>query len=217
MTDKTLLYLDYLKLLDILKSYSLTPFAKDSIASLRPFVSLQEIESRQDKIEAVIELVRWEGKLPLADIPDIRDILKRIFIKDAIIEEKEFLAIARFLKTCDDLAIFLKKAFSKKPFIEEILQRLKSLTPVYRRISKTINTEGFIEDTASYELSKIRSDLFTFRERIRKRLEKMMEREAVRSILQDVYISLRNGSMLSPSSQTSMKSFRALSMIIPTH
>jgi DNA mismatch repair protein MutS2 len=198
MTDKTLSYLDYLKLLNILKGYSLTPFANESIVSLRPLVALQEIESRQDKIEAVIELVRWEGKLPLADIPDIRDILKRIFIKDAIIEEKEFLAIARFLKACDDMSIFLKKAFNKKPFIEEILHRFKSLTPVYRRISKTINTEGFIEDTASYELSKIRSDLFTFRDRIRKRLEKIMEREAVRSVLQDVYISLRNGRYVIP-------------------
>lgn len=198
MTDKTLSYLDYLKLLDILRNYSLTPFTSESIASLRPLISLQEIESRQDKIEAVIELVRWEGKLPLADIPDIRDVLKRIVIKDAIIEEKEFLAVARFLRACDDLSIFLKKAFNKKPFIEEILQRLTSLTPVYRRIAKTINSEGFIEDTASYELSKIRSDLFIFRDRVRKRLEKIMEREAVRSVLQDVYISLRNGRYVIP-------------------
>ena len=198
MTDKTLLYLDYLKLLDILKSYSLTPFAKELIVSLRPLDSIQKIESRQDNTEAVIELVRWEGKLPLTDIPDIRDILKRISIKDSILEEKEFLAIAQFLRACDDLSSFLKKAFSKKHFIEMVLQQLKPLTPVYRRIAKTINIEGFIEDTASYELSKIRSDLFSFRERIRKRLEKIMEREAVRPVLQDDYISLRNGRYVIP-------------------
>lgn len=198
MTDKTLAYLDYLKLLDILKSYSLTSFAKESISSLKPLVSLQDIESRQDKIDAVIELVRWEGRLPLSDIPDIREILKRISIQDAILEEKEFLAITRFLRACDELSVFLKKAFDKKPFIEEVLLRLKPLTSVHRRITKTINIEGFIEDTASYELSKIRSDLFTFRERIRKRLEKIMDREAVQPILQDVYISLRNGRYVIP-------------------
>jgi DNA mismatch repair protein MutS2 len=198
MTDKTLSYLDYLKLLDILKSYSLTPFAKESISLLRPFDSLPDIESRQDKIEAVIELVRWEGKLPLTDIPDIRDILKRISIKDAVLEEKEFLSVTRFLRACDDLSIFLKNAFNKKPFVGEILSQLKPLTPVYQRIAKTINSEGFIEDTASYELSKIRSDLFTFRERIRKRLEKIMEREAVKPVLQDVYIALRNGRYVIP-------------------
>lgn len=198
MTDKTLAYLDYLKLLDILKSYSLTSFTKESVSSLRPLVSLQDIESRQDKIDAVIELVRWEGRLPLSDIPDIREILKRISIQDAILEEKEFLAIAGFLRACDEVSVFLRRAFDKKPFIEEILLRLNPLTPVHRQITKTINIEGFIEDTASYELSKIRSDLFTFRERIRKRLEKIMEREAVKPILQDVYISLRNGRYVIP-------------------
>jgi DNA mismatch repair protein MutS2 len=198
MTDKTLSYLDFLKLLDILKNYSLTPFAKESILLLRPLDSLSDIESRQDKIEAVLELVRWEGKLPLTDIPDIRDILKRISIKDAILEEKEFLGITRFLGACDDLSIFLKNAFNKKPFVEEILLQLKPLIHVCRRIAKTINSEGFIEDTASYELSKIRSDLFTFRERIRKRLERIMEREAVKPVLQDVYIALRNGRYVIP-------------------
>ena len=198
MTDKTLLYLDFLKLLDILKNYSLTPFTKETIATLRPLASIPEIESRQDRIEAVIELVRWEGKLPLTDIPDIREILTRVFIKDAILEEKEFLAMAQFLRACDDLSAFLRKAFNKKPFIEEVLLQFKPLMHVYRRIAKTVNVDGFIEDTASYELSKIRSDLFAFRERIRKKLEKIMDREAVRPILQDVYISLRNGRYVIP-------------------
>lgn len=198
MTDKTLSYLDYLKLLGIITSYSLTPFSKESIISLRPLDSLPDIESRQDKIEAIIELARWDGKLPLADIPDIRDILKRISITDAVLEEKEFLDVTRFLRACDDLSIFLKNAFNKKPFVEEVLSQLKPLTPAYRRIAKTINSEGFIEDTASYELSKIRSDLFTNRERIRKKLEKIMEREAVKPVLQDVYIALRNGRYVIP-------------------
>lgn len=198
MIDKTLLYLDYLKLLNIFETYSLTPFAKELILALRPLTSISEIEVRQDKIEAVIELVRWEGALPLSDIPDIRDILRRVFIKDAILEEKELLAIGQFLRACEGLSISLKKAFSKKPFIEEIIQQLKPMTPVYRRIAKTINIEGYIEDTASYELSKIRSDMFSFREKIRKRLEKIMEREAVRPVLQDVYISLRNGRYVIP-------------------
>jgi len=198
MTDKTLAYLDYLRLLDILKGYSLTSFAEESIRSLRPLETVSEIESRQDKVEALIELVRWEGNLPLGDIPDIRDILKRISVREALLEEKEFLAVSQFLRMCEDLSSFLKRAFNKKPFIEEILNRLNPLIPVFRRIAKTINIEGFIEDTASYELSKIRSDLFSFRERIRKRLEKIMEREAVKPVLQDVYISLRNGRYVLP-------------------
>lgn len=198
MTNKTLQYLDYLKLLDIFESYALTPFAEESILNLRPLRTLEAITERQDRIEAVLDVVRWEGKFPLSDVPDIRSILKRLAIKDAVLEAKEFLSLGSFLKACEDIANFLKKAYSKKPFIEEAIQRISPLVAVYRRIIRTINTEGFIEDTASYDVSRIRADLFVLRDRTRKRLERLMEKEPVRPILQDVYISLRNGRYVIP-------------------
>jgi len=198
MTNKTLQYLDYLKLLDILKSFTLTPFTEESITGLRPLRTLEAVKERQDRIEAVLDVVRWEGRFPLSRIPDIRSILKRVAIKNAVLEEKEFLSLGSFLKASEDIADFLKKAYSKKPFIEEVIQRINPLVPVCRRIARTINPEGFIEDTASYDLSGIRADLFALRDRTRKRLERLMEKEAVRPILQDAYISLRNGRYVIP-------------------
>ncbi len=59
---------------------------------------------------------------------------------------------------------------------------------LYRRISRSINPEGYIEDSASYELSHIRRELFVLRERMKKHLEGIMEKESVRPILQDSYI-----------------------------
>ena len=49
MTDKTLEYIDYLRLLEVLQTYSSTPFIKDRIADLRPASSLEEIAERQDR------------------------------------------------------------------------------------------------------------------------------------------------------------------------
>jgi DNA mismatch repair protein MutS2 len=198
MTNKTLQYLDYLKLVDILKRCALTPFIEESIANLRPLRTLEAIKERQDRIEAVLDVIRWEGRFPLSDIPDIRSILKRVAVKNAVLEEKEFLSLGSFLKACEDIVNFLKRAYSKKSFIEEIIHRVNPLAAVYRRIAKTVNPEGFIEDSASYDLSRIRADLFALRDRTRKRLERLMEKEAVRPILQDIYISLRNGRYVIP-------------------
>ncbi|OPY79028.1 MAG: Endonuclease MutS2 [Syntrophorhabdus sp. PtaU1.Bin153] len=198
MTNKTLQYLDYLKLLDILKRYALTPFTEESITNLRPLHTLEAIKERQNRIEAVLDVIRWEGRFPLSDVPDIRSILKRVAVRNAVLEEKEFLSLGSFLKACEDIANFLKRAYNKKPFIEEIIHRINPLVAAYRRIAKTINPEGFIEDTASYDLSRTRADLFALRDRTRKRLERLMEKETVRPILQDVYISLRNGRYVIP-------------------
>ena len=198
MVDKTLSYLDYLKLLDIYFHFSSTPFISDSIHSIKPLNSKTAIKERQDRIEAVLEVIKWDGKLPLSDIPDITDILKRSFIENALLEATDLLLLATFLSACDGIILFLKKAYNRQPFINETLESMKQLPALYKKIVRSINPEGYIEDSASYELSRIRTDLFSFRERMKRHLEKIMEREAVRPILQDAYISLRNNRYVIP-------------------
>ncbi|HQE80598.1 MAG TPA: Smr/MutS family protein [Syntrophorhabdaceae bacterium] len=198
MIDKTLSYIDYTKLIDFLHTFSTTPFVKETLSQIKPLNKTEEIAERQDKIEAVIEVMKWDGKIPLYNASDIRDILKRLSIKDALLEIRELLQLSDFLRSCQETLNFLKKTFNKKQFIEDILARIKPLPAVYQKITKTINIEGFIEDTATYELSRIRTDLHINRERIRKLLERIMEREAVRPIIQDVYISLRNSRYVIP-------------------
>ena len=198
MVDKTLSYLDYTKLLIILKRYSSTRLADELIDGLTPSADRGEIEERQDKLDAVLEVLRWDGKIPLTDIPDISTVLGRLAIRDALLEAEDFILISSFLKACADVSGFLKRSHADAPYIGTLREALKPLHPAYSRIMKTINTEGFIEDTASYELSKIRSDLFSIRERIRKQLEKLMERENVRPVLQDTYIAIRNGRYVVP-------------------
>ena len=198
MVDKTLLYLDYLKTLDLFKQYSLTPYCEELISSLRPLESVEEIRFRQDCIQAVVEVVKWDGSIPLSGIPDIRDALKRASIKGSILEASQFLLISSFLRACDDVGRFLKKAHVKEPFVESILERIKPFSHIFLKISKTINSDGFIEDTASYELSKIRADLFVFRERIKKQLERILEGSSASPVVQDSYIAIRNGRYVIP-------------------
>jgi DNA mismatch repair protein MutS2 len=198
MIDKTLAYLDYIRLLDIIKQHTSTAFAAELVSALRPLEVIEDIQYRQDKLEAILEIVSLEGKIPLSDIPDIRGILKRLAIQDAVLGEKEFIAVLSFLSGCSEVLKFLKRIQRRRPYVETILAQIDPLQDVFQRIAKTVNMEGFLEDTASYDLSRIRADLFVYRDRIRRRLEKIMEREAVRPVLQDVYISLRNGRYVVP-------------------
>jgi DNA mismatch repair protein MutS2 len=198
MVDKTLSYLDYLKLEEIIFHFSSTPYIDDSTRQLKPLHNRTEIVERQDRIEAVLEVIKWDGKMPLSDIPDIRDVFKRLSINNSVLETQEFISIAGFLRACDNILSFLRKAHEKKPFIEEALNIMKQLPALYKRISRSINPEGFIEDSASYELSRIRTELFTLRERMKKHLEGIMEKEPIRPVLQDSYISLRNNRYVIP-------------------
>jgi len=198
MVDKTLSYLDYLKLQDIIFHFSSTPFIDNLIHNLKPLSRKMAIEERQDRIEAVLELIKWDGKIPLADIPDVRDVLQRMSVKDSLLEVRDFMLVAGFQRASDDIAAFLKKAYNKQPFIHTLLESMKQLPTLYKRITRAINPEGFVEDSASYDLSRIRTELFMLRERMKKHLEKIMERESVRSVLQDSYVALRNNRYVIP-------------------
>ena len=155
MVDKTLSYLDYIKLLDILKSYSSTHFADELISNLLPSSNPHEVKQKQDKLESVLEVIKWDGKIPLSDIPDVDNLRKRLSVRDAILSSEDFILISTFLRACADISAFLKRAHVKEPYLEIVVDTLKPLHNVKSRIMKTINVEGFIEDTASYELSKI--------------------------------------------------------------
>jgi len=198
MVDKTLLYIDYLKLLDVVKEHASTPFIHDRIASIRPIASLEGIEARQERIQAVLELINWNGPVSLSDIPDVRGIFKRLTIENALLEVPDLIALAAFLARCRDISAFLAGAINKKPYADAVLERIDPLQGVNARIRKTVNMDGFLEDSASYELSKIRSDLYQLRERVKKHLERMMESEDVRPVLQDTYVAVRNGRYVLP-------------------
>jgi DNA mismatch repair protein MutS2 len=198
MVDKTLSYLDYLKLVEIIFHFSQTSFIDNSIYQLKPLYNKTEIEERQDRIEAVLGVIKWDGRIPLSDIPDIRDILKRLSINNSVLEAQDFISISGFLRACEDIKSFLKKVYEKKPFIEETLKGIQQMQSLYKRITRSVNPEGFIEDSASYELSKIRTALFALREGMKKHLEGIMEKEPIRPILQDSYIALRNNRYVIP-------------------
>jgi DNA mismatch repair protein MutS2 len=114
------------------------------------------------------------------------------------LEISDFISIAGFLSGCKGVVAYLRKAPVKSPYIESVLQDMRPVPEVVTKIRKTINGDGFIEDSASYELSKIRSDLYQLKERAKRVLDRMMDREEIKSVLQDTYIAIRNGRYVIP-------------------
>ncbi|MCX8022497.1 MAG: Smr/MutS family protein [Syntrophorhabdaceae bacterium] len=198
MKDKTLTYLDYFKLIELIKGYSNTPYIDDALPDIKPLYDIREIEERQGKIEALMDVIRWDGPLPLSGIPDIRDILKKLSVKNMCLEAGELLMLSDFLRATEGIGGFLRRAHAKSGYGDSIIDGLKPIPQISTRVTRTINGEGLIEDTASYELSRIRSDLFLLRERIKRQLEKIMARESVNQVVQDTYIAIRNGRYVIP-------------------
>jgi DNA mismatch repair protein MutS2 len=198
MTNKTLEYIDYLKLLRHIENYASTGFITELISELRPLSTIKEIEERQERIGSILKIIQWDGPIPLTDMPDVRRGLQLLTLENYELEAPDFLPIAGFLTACASVVAFLRRSLNKDDYIDYLIGSINPLNAVSAKIRKTINEEGYIEDSASYELSKIRSDLYQLKDRARKSLERIMDREEVRPVLQDSYIAIRNGRYVIP-------------------
>ena len=134
MADKTLEYVDYLRLLDIVQRYSATGLINEELHNLRPLSTLHEIEARQERIDGTLEIIKWYGPIPLGDIPDIRKQAAGLSLPEFTLEIADFLAVAQFLSSCRGVAAFLKKAVKESPYIESVIEGIKGLPEVSARI-----------------------------------------------------------------------------------
>ncbi|MCS7280319.1 MAG: Smr/MutS family protein [Desulfobacterota bacterium] len=198
MPDNTLHYLDYLKILHLLKSYAQTEYAPPTILELRPTYDIAIIKERHEVVGEVLEVISRYGKLPLFGIPDIREIVKRVSIGNTFLEAKEFLLLESFLQSVHDLAVFLRKLPKRGRYLTRVLEGLDPLPELKKRIAKIINKEGYVEDNASFELLEIRKELQVKRSKIKRYMEKLIESDRFRNFLQDNYITIRNGRYVIP-------------------
>ncbi len=198
MDDNTLNHLDFFRLLDLIKSYISTPYAEEEILNLGPIYEIERINERQEILNEVYEAITIYGKPPIVGTPDIRETLKKLSVENSVLDPKEFLQLSDFLEVVQNLSLFLKKVPSKGRFLTSIVEKIDPLTHLVKRIRKTVNREGFVEDGASYDLLEIRRELHIKRQRVKRHLETLMESERFRNFLQDNYITIRNGRYVIP-------------------
>lgn len=198
MLESSLSYLDYFRFVDLIKSFTRTSFGRELASGLRPIFDLEEIQKRQILVQEFLDFVEIYGRPPVEFDSDIREIIGKLSLEDLILDPKEFLSIAYFLGSVQDVISFMRKVQKKGESINDLIGRLNPLPEVSKRIRRIVNEKGVIEDWASPSLMEIRRELYQKRMRVKRYLENLMEKEAVRSMLQDFYITIRNGRYVIP-------------------
>lgn len=209
MIEKSLLCLDFPKLLDIVKEYAGTSKGKERVSLLRPLRDPQEIRERLQKTAILCETIRLLGRVSFEDVSPIRDTLRKLSKEHSVLEPEEFLGLLSFMDICHGVMEYFKKAKRKgaQPLPSE---ELESVSHLYPRIRRVISPEGSIEDSASLQLARLRSELAKLKEKVKRRLEEIMDREGIRDVVQDFYITVRNGRYVIPVKPNFNQFFQAI-------
>ena len=196
MHAKSMVTLEFDKVVNRLSGLAATPGGKFRCERLEPVSNIEEVIRRQNETTAVNVLVEAFGMPPLYGVHDIRRYIKRS-LTGATLSAMALLHIASFLRCVERLTTYVKSP-ETVPDIDENkvyirIKRLIVLKDLEQSISNAIISENEIADHASPLLANIRESIRRTQNSIKRRLEELLQSRS--SALQEQLITMRNGLM----------------------
>lgn len=194
--------LEFEKIINRVKHYLYSDLSVDEIDNLAFITNQKELAIELSKVDQMLKLINVEGEIDLSGLSDIRYLLKKIKIEGNFISPDELLKVLLFLEVSRKTKSYFDQrrreygdekselfSISEELFFDKILEH---------NISITVDESGFIKDTASSELRKLRSSLLSKEERLRKTLSGILKKYSEREFSQDEIITQRDGRFVIP-------------------
>ena len=196
-TQKTLLTLEYDKIIAMLVETAATPGAKARAQSLLPSDDYEMVCARQARTRDARRLLQYKGYPPFSSVDD--SVLSAVdrAEKGATLTTRELLDIASLLASARAL---LDYHHGNHPFdttLDEYFTRLLAQKTLEERIARTVIAEDMIADEASPALADIRRKIRTANNKIKDTLQNFVS-GARSKYLQENLVTMRDGRYVVP-------------------
>lgn len=191
MNQKTLLKLEYNKIIELLTEQASSEAGKRRCQQLVPMTDLEEIRLAQEQTAAAFTRVVKKGRTSFNGCSSIEDSLKRLEI-GAALGCNELLRICKLLENAGRI-----KAYGRHETNDDLddcldiyFNQIEPLTPLATEIRRCIIDEDEISDDASSTLKQIRRSIHTMNDKVHATLSSLVN-GSLRTYLQDPIITMR--------------------------
>lgn len=184
--------LEFNLILNEISNYAFAELTKKKVKDLKPLFDLKEIKDSQNKISEAIKIASRSGNLPFLTDFDIVEILGLVKSERNLkVTDLQFLRL--FLKMSLDIKDRSSKFNSENIVLVYLKNHFLNIDPVLDIINildSTIAPDGYILDSASDKLYKIRKDI----NRIKVRRDKVLNDLLIKrkKLLNDNILVMRN-------------------------
>lgn len=181
--------LSYGRLTEAVAERCATSFGMELAAQLSPELAATEVDAAFVRTQEILS----GSDLGLGGLRDVRPLLERIHDGN-VLEGSEILEIAWTLDAAGDLKRSL--ASGDRAALAELAAGMGSFDGALRLVREQLDTDGRVRDDATPKLREIRRRLNPMRQRIRERLQSIIERSG--SAIQDALITQRRDRYVIP-------------------
>jgi DNA mismatch repair protein MutS2 len=136
--------------------------------------------------------------VPFERLADIRTLVARCRIEGNFLSAPDLLNVFEALQTSRRLRAFVMERRDRLPALSELCDPLIDDRLLEKHLTDAIDDTGGIRDTASRELATIRRDILDVSARLRNRLQRILKKFGDEELLQDEFISQRDGRFVLP-------------------
>lgn len=194
MNLQSLNTLEYEVIKTELGRHAVSYVGKKAVEELMPMTSLPAIKRAMEEAIEAKELLERGSSVPIPSLDGIEWIMS-LMGTGYLYNEKDFVSIATFLKSCSQLRKYMASKEQSAPRISAYASSLMELDHVREAIDRCIRF-GAIDDGASKGLERVRKRISVAKERLHKKMDRIMSRH--QSILQENIYSQRNGRYVIP-------------------
>jgi DNA mismatch repair protein MutS2 len=193
----TLEALEFDRILEVLSGFSHSVAARLCVLEIRPLRSAEDIRERFGLVGEIRRLSQEGASLGFARYEDIGGVIESVRPEGAVLEPRELLLLVPVLGIMSRIARLLEGR-EDAPRLRDYTFGLTGFPELLASIERTVDGEGNILDSASYELSDLRARRRAMERRITRRLEAMVRDREVAPFIQDDFITRRSGRWVIP-------------------
>ena len=198
MTAKTISVLEFDKIKKKLEDAAGSEMAKKRISELRVFDDADDARDALAETDEALRLIAGKGVLPVGGLFDVAP-YAALATKGGVLTMKQLLEIRYDLMACARVMSFLKgDDVPDLPIHKAICEVLDPLSVLEEDIDRSIDSETEMNDNASRDLRRIRSEIAGQNDAIKNKLNRMISSAAYKTILQDAIVTVRDGRYVVP-------------------
>ncbi|HTY22993.1 MAG TPA: endonuclease MutS2 [Desulfomonilaceae bacterium] len=187
--------LESLELTGVLEEVALHALSlpgKEEVLAALPEADANLVRTNLNLVAEFKEMIGLNGPLELAGLTPMEGINARLENPGAILDVEEILAVADLLYVSGKVRDRLENLKDLFELLRGEAGRIDRLDTLERRIKGIFDEHGNVRAAASKQLLEIRERMRSVRERMRKRLESIVQDRELERVVQEDYVTLRN-------------------------
>ncbi len=182
----------------------LSTLGKDKCQQMRCMSDYDLVKTALAQVDEMVHILSSDEAFPLNSVHDLTPQLKTIRVPGTHIPESEMARLRSSLATIADIAQFFishrtDEGHTPYPALSIVAQDITSLSQVRSAIDRVIDKFGYVKDSASPELARLRSSLASMQGTINAAMRRVVSQAIKDGIIEaDASPSLRDGRPVIP-------------------